>query len=327
MRVKTQSLAGKTITVFGGTGFLGRHIIWALAKTGATIRVATRSPKHAYFLRPAGDVAQVVPVFCDIRNDDSVTSVLKGADFAINLVGILNESGRNTFFRIHVEAAERIAKACRANDLELLVHVSGLSASQDAVSKYSRTKAQGESKAIHAFPRTVVLRPSVVFGPEDNFFNMFAAMARVMPCLPLIGGGRTKFQPVYVGDVAKAVENIVTDPLLEKYFGQIYELGGPKTYSFRELLEAMKACTRQDVFLAPVPAPLAKIMGFFGGILPGKPLTVDQVRTLQRDSVVDPGAPGLKELGVEPTGLDAILPTYLAQYRPGGQFAEKKKAS
>jgi NADH dehydrogenase len=321
------NLEGKTITVFGGTGFLGRHIIWALAKTGAIIRVATRSPYHAYFLRPAGDVAQVVPVFCDIRNDDSVNQVMKGASHAINLVGILNESGRNTFYRIHVEAAERIAKAAKANNVELLVHVSALGASNDAPSRYGKSKAQGESKVIHAFPRSVVLRPSVVFGPEDNFFNMFAAMARISPFLPLIGGGRTKFQPVYVGDVAQAVNNILTDPAQEKYFGQIYELGGPRVYSFRELLEAMKGCTRQDVRLAPVPVPVAKLMGFFASILPGKPLTVDQVRSLQKDNVIEAGTPGLKELGVDPTGLDAILPTYLSQYVPGGKFAKKRQAS
>jgi NADH dehydrogenase len=321
------NLEGKTITVFGGTGFLGRHIIWALAKTGATIRVATRSPCHAYFLRPAGDVAQVVPVFCDIRNDDSVASVLKGANYAINLVGILAESGRNTFYRLHVEAAERVAKACRANNLDLLVHVSTLGASNDAPSKYAKSKAQGESKVIHAFSRSVILRPSVVFGPEDNFFNMFAAMARISPFLPLIGGGHTKFQPVYVGDIAEAVHNILIDPTPEKYDGQIFELGGPKTYTFRELLEVMKDCTQQNVCLAPLPIPLAKLMGFFASILPGKPLTVDKVRTLQKDSVIDPGTPGLAKLGVEPTGLDAILPTYLAQYRPGGRFAQKKQAS
>jgi uncharacterized protein YbjT (DUF2867 family) len=317
----------KTITVFGGTGFLGRHVIWALAKTGATIRVATRSPQHAYFLRPAGDVGQVVPVFCDVRDDAAVAAVLKGATHAINLVGILNETGRNTFYRIHVEAAERIAKACRANDLEMLIHVSALGASLDAPSKYAKSKAQGENKVVHAFSRSVILRPSIVFGPEDNFFNMFASMARISPFLPLIGGGHTKFQPVYVGDVARAVCNILEDPMIEKYYGQIYELGGPRTYSFRELLETMKECTRQDVWLTSIPVPLAKLMGFFASALPGKPLTVDKVRALSKDNVIEPGSPGLVQLGVTPTGLEGILPTYLSQYRPGGVFAEKKQIS
>jgi uncharacterized protein YbjT (DUF2867 family) len=321
-------LQDKTITVFGGTGFLGRHAIWALAKTGATIRVATRSPQHAYFLRPAGDVGQIVPVYCNIREDDSVASVLKGASYAINFAGLLNQSGRNTFFRIHVEAAERIAKVARANDLELLVHVSSLGASLDAPSQYAKSKAQGESKIIHGFPRSVILRPGVVFGPEDNFFNMFASLARLpfVP-LPLIGGGHTKLQPVYVGDIAKAVHNILTDPVPEKYFGQIYELGGPKVYSLRELMEITRNITGQDVALAPIPFSLAKIMAVFSALLPGKPLTVDNVRTLSKDSVIDPGTPGLRALGVEPTGLEAILPTYLAQYRPGGRFAEKRQAS
>lgn len=317
----------KTITIFGGTGFLGRHIVWALAKTGATIRIATRSPQHAYFLRPAGTVGQVVPVFCNIRDDASVAAVLKGATHAINLVGILNQSGKNTFYRLHVEAAERIAKACRANDVALLVHVSALSASLDAPSKYSQSKAQGENKVIHTFPRSVILRPSVIFGPEDTFFNMFASMARFSPMLPLIGGGHTKFQPVYVGDVAKAVRNILEDREAEKYYGQIYEVGGPKTYTFRELMEAMKSCTQQSVFLASVPVPIAKVMGMVGGLLPGKPLTVDNVRTLEKDSIIQPGTPGLKELGVEPTGLEAVLPTYLSHYRPGGKFAQKRQAS
>ncbi len=321
------TFADKTITVFGGTGFLGRHIIWALAKTGATIRVATRSPQHAYFLRPAGDVGQIVPVYCNIREEDSVASVLKGASIAINLAGILNEQGRNTFFRIHVEAADRIARACRANGLDLLVHFSALGASADAPSKYAKSKAQGESKIIHGFPRSVILRPGVVFGPEDNFFNRFASMARISPVLPLIGGGHTRLQPVYVGDIAKAVYNIVTAPVHDKYFGQIYELGGPKVYTLREIMETTLQCTHQDAMLAPVPMPLAKIMGFFGGILPGKPLTVDNVRSLSKDNVIEPGTPGLKELGVEPTGLGAILPTYLAQYQPGGRFAEKRQAS
>lgn len=318
---------GKTITIFGGTGFLGRHVVWALAKTGATIRIATRSPQHAYFLRPAGTVGQVVPVFCNIRDDASVADVLKGATHAINLVGILNQSGRNTFYRLHVEAAERIAKACRANDVQLLVHVSALGASLDAPSKYSQSKAQGEHKVIHAFPRSVILRPSVIFGPEDNFFNMFASMARLSPCLPLIGGGHTKFQPVYVGDVAKAVRNILDDAAAEKYYGQIYELGGPRIYTFRKLMESLKECTYQDVFLAPVPVPLAKVMGALAGLLPGQPLTVDNVRSLAKDSVIQPGTPGLKELGVEPTGLEGILPTYLSHYRPGGKFAQKRQAS
>lgn len=317
----------KTITIFGGTGFLGRHVVWALAKTGATIRIATRSPQHAYFLRPAGTVGQVVPVFCNIRDDASVAAVLKGATHAINLVGILNQSGRNTFYRLHVEAAERIAKACRVNDVQLLVHVSALGASLDAPSKYSQSKAQGENKVIHAFPRSVILRPSVIFGPEDNFFNMFASMARLSPCLPLIGGGHTKFQPVYVGDVAKAVRNILDDTAAEKYYGQIYELGGPRIYTFRKLMEILKECTYQEVFLAPVPVPLAKVMGAIAGLLPGQPLTVDNVRSLAKDNVIQPGTPGLKELGVEPTGLEGILPTYLSHYRPGGKFAQKRQAS
>lgn len=321
------TLQGKTITVFGGTGFLGRHIIWQLAKTGARIRVATRSVPRAYFLKPAGDVGQVTPVFCDINSDDSVAAVLKGATHAVNLVGILNEKGKSTFKRIHIEAAERIARAAKNEGLELLVHVSALGVSADAKSAYARTKAEGENKAIHAFPRTVVLRPSVVFGPEDHFFNLFAAMARASSMLPLIGGGKTRFQPVYVGDVAKAVSNILRDPDPEKFDGQIFELGGPRAYTFRELLDLMKKYSKLEASYVTLPYSAAKLLGFFASILPNPPLTVDQVRSLQGDSVIEENSPGLKELGVEPTAVESVLPTYLDKFHPGGRFGEKKQAS
>lgn len=321
------TLQEKTITVFGGTGFLGRHIIWQLAKTGARIRVATRSRSRAYFLRPAGDVGQVTPVFCDVNDDASVAAALKGATHAVNLVGILAEKGKSTFMRIHVEAAERIARAAREENLELLVHISALGVSAEAKSAYARSKAEGESKAIHAFSRTVILRPSVVFGPEDHFFNLFAAMARASSLLPLIGGGKTRFQPVYVGDVAKAVANIVKSPDPENYDGQIFELGGPRAYTFRELLDLMKEYTRLEANYISLPFPAAKLLGFFASILPNPPLTVDQVRSLQGDSVIEENSPGLKELGVEATAAESVLPTYLDKFCPGGRFGEKKQAS
>ncbi|MDE1151764.1 MAG: complex I NDUFA9 subunit family protein [Micavibrio sp.] len=321
MTLKTQ-----VITVFGGTGFLGRHIIWQLAKTGATIRVATRNPHRAYFLRPAGTVGQIVPVGCNIHDDKSVATVMQGADFAINLVGILNEKGRSTFKRVHVEAAARIAQQAKFANVKLLVHVSALGTGADAPSAYARSKAAGEDAVIHAFSRSVVLRPSVVFGPEDDFFNKFASIARKSPALPLIGGGKTKFQPVYVGDIAKAVEHIIADPDTAKYDGHIFELAGPETYSFRQLMQTLTSFTRQDVALVNLPVPLAKLVGLFAGFLPKPPLTVDQVRSLGRDSVAGAGSAGLAALSVEPTALESILPSYLSQYWPGGKFAGARQA-
>ena len=320
------TLQPRTITVFGGTGFLGRHIIWQLAKTGCTIRVATRNLSRAYFLRPAGVVGQVVPFCCDINNDASVALALQGADAAINLVGILYERGKSSFKRVHVEAAERIARQAKFANLELLVHLSAIEASLDAPSAYGRSKAQGEDGVMRAFGRAVILRPSIVFGPEDRVFNLFAEMARKAPFLPLISGGRKKFQPVYVGDIAKAIGHIFADTDTEKYQGKIYELRGPETYSFREMLEVMRKYTHQKFGFISLPAPIAKLLGAVLGLLPRPLLTVDQVRTLASDSVAAPGnGEGLEALGVAPTAIETILPSYLSQYWPGGMFAEKHK--
>ena len=317
----------KTITVFGGTGFLGRHIIAALAKSGAAIRVATRNPARAYFLRPCGDVGQVVPLACDIHDNASVTAALRGATHAIYLPGLLFEKGSNARFeKIHAEAPSRVARIAKEQDLELLVHMSSLGASKDALSAYARTKAQGEDLVIHGFARSVILRPSVIFGPDDDFFNRFARLAQKTGMIPLIGGGRTKMQPVYVGDVADAVTRIIRDPQPEKYFGQIYELGGPAVYSFRALMDLLQAETKRKACYADLPFGLAKIAGTFASLLPKPPLTADQVRSLQSDNVIEANSPGLKELGITPQSLETILPTYLYQYWPGGRYAQKRQA-
>lgn len=313
------------ITVFGGTGFLGRHIIWQLAKTGATIRVATRMPKRALFLKPAGTVGQIIPFFCDINDDASVRTVLSGATHAVNLVSIMHQCGKNTFQRINVEAAERVARIADEEQLDILVHVSALGTHVDSLSQYARTKAEGEKRARAAFSRTVTLRPGVVFGPEDDFFNRFASMARTAPALPLIGGGRTKLQPCYVGDIAHAVLNIIASPDIEKFDGKIFELAQPRAYTFRELMDVMQAQTGQTRCYVSLPFGVAKIMGGFASLLPNKPLTADQVKSLQRDSVMTPQAPGLADLGVQPTALESILPTYLRQYRAGGAYMPKKQ--
>lgn len=314
------------ITVFGGTGFLGRHIIWQLAKTGATIRVATRMPKRALFLKPAGTVGQVIPFFCDINDDASVRTVMAGATHAVNLVSILNQCGKNTFQRVNVDAAERVARIANEEQLDTLIHVSALGTSSDSLSEYARSKAEGEKRARAAFSRTVTLRPGVVFGPEDNFFNRFAAMARIAPALPLIGGGRTKLQPVYVGDVAQAVLNIIASPDIEKFDGKVFELAQGRAYTFRELMDVMQAQTGQTRGYISLPFGIAKILGAVAGLLSGKPLTADQVKSLQRDSVATPNAPCLADLGVAATSLESILPTYLRQYRAGGAYMPKKQA-
>ncbi len=314
----------KTVTVFGGTGFIGRHIIYALAKTGANIRVATRMPSKAYFLKPAGGAGQVTPFFCDLHDDASVRLALSGATHAIYLPGLLFESGRKgTFRKIHMEAAERVARIANELDLSLLVHVSALGASSKGKSRYSQTKGLGENMALNTFKKTVVLRPSVVFGPEDNFFNRFARMLRVTSFLPVIGGGVTKLQPVFVGDIAKAVTNILSSTEEEKYYGKVYELGGPKVYTLLELIDTMLKITKQDASGLEIPFWLAKFMGFFGNLLPVPPLTADQVRSLEQDNVVEQNSQGLQDLGVTPTSLEAVLPSYLWQYRQGGRFSEK----
>jgi NADH dehydrogenase len=314
----------KTVTIFGGTGFVGRHIVTALARAGLRIRIATRHPAKVYFLKPLGDIGQITAFSCNIHDDASVARALHGADYAINLIGVLNDgSGKNSFTRIHSDTAERIARIARQEGLGLLVHVSALGATAASGSRYGRSKAEGENRAIHAFGQTVILRPSLIFGTDDNFFNRFARMAQVSPMLPLIAGGRTKFQPVFAGDIAAAVRNILCDPNQGKYFGQIYELVGPAVYSFRELLQMMLHETRLSSTLVWLPAPVAKIMAFFTRFLPDPPLTVDQIRSLTEDNIQSPHSAGLRELGVAPTMLEAILPTYLAQYRPGGRFSGK----
>lgn len=306
----------KIITVFGGTGFLGRHIIYALARTGAQIRVATRVPQRAYFLRPAGDVGQIVPFVCNVHDGASVANALRGATHAVNLVGALYEQGKNsTFEKLHHLAPKRMAEQAGEANLESFVHISALGASTQSASAYSRTKALGENAVTQTFARSVVLRPSVVFGPEDDFFNRFAEMARFSPFLPVVGSGETKFQPVYVGDIAKAVKTIITAPYPQKYAGQTYELGGPETLSFRDCLNRLLAVTGQEARVLSLPVPLAQAVAFFGSVLPKPPLTRDQIKNLQTDNVLSGHYPVLQDLGITPTALAAILPSYLNQYK------------
>ncbi|PWC36392.1 complex I NDUFA9 subunit family protein [Azospirillum sp. TSO35-2] len=310
----------QVITVFGGSGFIGRHLIRRLAKSGAVIRIATRTPGKAAFLKTAGAVGQIVPFGTDCTKDESVARALQGADIAINLLGVLYERGAQSFQGVHTDAAGRIARLAAANGVTRMVHVSAIGADAASHSAYARSKAAGEQAVRAGFPAATILRPSIVFGPEDNFFNKFAAMAQKAPALPLIGGGKTRFQPVYVGDLADA---IVAALELESAKGKTFELGGPRVYSFRELLELTQKEIRRHRPLVTIPWNIAESLG---GLLEKVPLlapvlTRDQVELLKRDNIVAPGAPGFKELGItELATCEVILPTYLSRFIVGGRY-------
>jgi len=310
-------MATRVVTVFGGSGFIGRHLVRRLARQGWVIRVAVRQPSRAQFLKPMGDVGQIAPLRARIEDSVAVRAALEGAHAAVNLVGVLYERGARTFAAVHARGAQHVAEAAAAAGAERLVQISAIGADRHAEADYARSKAAGEVAARTAFPEATVLRPSVVFGPEDNFFNRFAAMARLSPALPLIGGGRTRFQPVYVGDVAEAIARSLERPEAR---GRIYELGGPKVYSFQELMEILLHETRRRRLLVPLPFALAEIQAAVLERLPVPPLTRDQVRLLRHDNVASPDMPGLRDLGIEPTALEVIVPTYLERYRPGGRF-------
>ncbi|MBE0533219.1 MAG: complex I NDUFA9 subunit family protein [Rhodospirillales bacterium] len=303
----------RVVTVFGASGFLGRHLVKRLATEGFIIRAAVRDVDAALFLKTMGDVGQVVIVQANIANPASVAAAIEGADAAVNLVGILAERGRRTFQRLHVDGPAYLAAAAARASLGRLVQVSAIGANAESPSAYARTKASGEAMARTAFPEVTVVRPSIVFGPEDKFFNLFAAMTRCSPVLPLIGGGMTRFQPVYAGDVAQAICRILADPATRR---QTYELGGPKIYTFRQLMELMLAEIRRSRPLVPVPFAIASIKAWFLEKTPWPLLTRDQVKLLKSDNVVSPAALGLDALGITPTPLEAILPTYLARFRP-----------
>ncbi|QJE71996.1 complex I NDUFA9 subunit family protein [Aerophototrophica crusticola] len=307
--------------VFGGSGFLGRHIIQRLAKTGCVIRVPSRHPADGFHLRTLGVPGQIVPLATNIHDDQVVAAAVEGADLVINLIGILAPSGKkNTFDAVQAEAAARIARAAKAAGVERYVHMSALGADANSASAYARSKAAGEQAVLAAFPEATIFRPSIVFGPSDNFFNRFAHMARVLPFLPLIGGGHTRFQPVYVGDVADAVMAALSTTESK---GKTYELGGPFTYSFKELLQlTVREIGKPKKWMLNIPFGLAKLQGAILQYLPGKLLTPDQVELLKTDNVVSGRYPGLPDLGIDPTAAEVILPTYLDKFRIGGRYAQ-----
>ena len=311
------------ITIYGGSGFIGRHVVRAIAKTGARMRVAVRRPELALHLQPLGGVGQINAVQANVRFPDSLLAAADGADAVINLVGILFPTGKQTFKAVQDEGARHVAEAARAAGAKALVHISAIGASPDAPSVYARTKAAGEAAVRDVYPGAVIFRPSIVFGPEDDFFNRFAKLARITPALPLIGGGKTRFQPVFAGDVAKAVIAGLTG---NANASAPYELGGPEVLTLKEVMERVLAYSMRKRLLVPEPFWLAKLQAAFLQWLPKPPLTIDQVRLLQSDNVVSEAATKagrtLEGLGIEPVAVAAVVPDYLEQFRPRGQFSQ-----
>ena len=320
----------KLVTIYGGSGFVGRYIARRMAKAGWRVRVAVRRPNEAIFVKPYGVVGQVEPVLCNIRDDASVRAVMQGADAVVNCVGILAESGKNSFDAVQAEGAGRIARMAWETGIATMVHVSAIGADAEAASDYSRTKALGEEAVTKHMPDAVILRPSIIFGQEDQFFNRFASMTKLGPVLPVVGAD-TKFQPVYVDDVAKAAEIALTgqiDP-------GVYELGGPDVASFHELMEQMLEQINRRRLVVNVPFWAARIMAFgfdmlqivSVGLLQNKMITRDQVKNLANDNMVSAGARGLADLGIDPTPLSSVLPEYLWRFRPSGQYDAIKESA
>lgn len=316
-------MSASMITIFGGSGFVGRAIARRLAARGYFVRVATRMPDSCYDMRHFGTPGQVVPQFYDPSRPETIAAAVAGSYAVVNCVGMLFERKRATFHAAHTELPRQIASAARRQGVQRLVHVSALAVDQSA-SKYARTKLQGEQVVRDSYAGATILRPSVIFGPGDGFFNLFATLAQFLPALPLIGGGKTRFQPIYVDDVAAAAVAAIDGP--SEGMGQIYELGGPDILNFREIYEQLFAVTGQRRWLVPLPWVLTKCEAWFLERLPGRLLTVDQVVSLQTDNVVTPGALTIGDLGITPHSLGMILPTYLDRFRPGGKFAELKRA-
>lgn len=305
-----------TVTIFGGSGFVGRYIVQKFAKKGDLIRVAVRNPVAAQFLKPLGEVGQITPVQVSLSSSESLSSVMQGSDMVINLVGILYEKGSQTFEALHVEGARNIAETASKLGIPTLLHMSALGANKDSSARYASTKARGEEMVLKYFPKATIFRPSVIFGKEDAFLNRFAQMAQISPFLPLIGGGTTRFQPVYVGDVAECFLNA---SLLKEAQGSTYELGGPSIYTFKELMIYLLQTIHRKRLLLPLPFSLAKAIGAVAQFLPTPPLTPDQVELLKTDNVVSPQALTAEDLGVQAKALEAIAPLYLAHYRPRGR--------
>lgn len=301
-------------TVFGGSGFIGRYVVKRLAQRGFIVRAAVRDPEAALFLKPMGAVGQVVPLYASVTNEATVQRAVDNAALVVNLVGILSESRPGLFQAVHAEGAGRVARLAAAAGVQRMVHVSAIGADPASPSEYGRSKAAGEQAVHAAFPGATIMRPSVVFGQEDHFFNRFGAMARMLPVMPVIAGS-TKMQPVYVGDVADA---IMTALGRSDAAGAIYELGGPRVWTFRELLAYVLKETGRRRPMIEMPMGLARLQARLMELVPGKPLTRDQLLMLSRDNVVTEGVPGLSELGIVPSPVELVVPAYLRRFQPGG---------
>jgi uncharacterized protein YbjT (DUF2867 family) len=308
----------RRIIVVGASGFIGRYVVKRLAAEGAVIGACCRHAREAGYLRPMGDVGQVAVFNADINDEAALAAVVAGADAVVNTVGILYERGKQSFEAVHHQGPARLARLAKAAGVRHFVHISALTADPAAPAAYSRSKAAGEAAVRAAFPEAVILRPSLVFGPEDNFFNRFAAMARYVPALPLIGGGTTKFQPVYVDDVAAAVAAALNRA---DAAGRSFDLAGPVIFDLKQLFEMILRFTGRKRLLIPLPFGLASFKAFFLELLPNPLLTRDQVRLLKQDAIAAPGAPGLAALGIAPTAPELILPAYLDRYRRAGRMA------
>ncbi|WP_282154098.1 complex I NDUFA9 subunit family protein [Ruegeria atlantica] len=313
----------KMVTIYGGSGFVGRYITRRMANEGWRVRVAVRRPNEAMFVRPYGVVGQVEPILCNVRDDASVAAAMHGADAVVNCVGVLNELGKNAFDAVQADGAERIARLAAEQGISRMVHISAIGADAGSDSEYSRTKAHGEAGVLTHMPDAIILRPSVIFGTEDQFFNRFAGMTRMGPFLPLVGA-ETKFQPVYVDDVAKAA----VQGVLGQAEAGVYELGGPEVKTFRALMQQMLDVIHRRRVIIGMPFFVARIMAGVLDILkfvsfqlfPNHILTRDQLKNLRRDNVVSEGAKGFADLGIEPATLESVLPDYLWKFRPSGQY-------
>jgi NADH dehydrogenase len=322
------ALSHKLVTVFGGSGFIGRYVVRALAKEGYRIRVAVRRPNVAHFLRPMGRVGQIQLLAADLSDETRIGGALDGASAVVNLVGVLNQFGRQRFSTLHAKAPALIARHAKIHGATRVIQMSAIGADPRSPSHYGRSKGEGEAALKAEFPAATILRPSIVFGPEDDFFNRFANMARYSPVLPLLRGGKTRFQPVYVEDVARAVIAALGRP---ETAGATFELGGPEIYTFKALLKIVLAETGRHNPLLPLPGPLAALMALPLQILPKPPLTLDQLAQLKRDNILKIGRDAaevgtLADLGLSPTALESILPLYLWRFRRAGQFETLESA-
>lgn len=313
----------KLVTIYGGSGFVGRYIARRMAKAGWRVRVAVRRPNEAIFVKPYGVVGQVEPVLCNIRDDASVREVMRGADAVVNCVGILAETGKNSFEAVQADGAERVARLAAEEGVARMVHVSAIGANAESGSEYAQTKALGEAGVIRHMPGAIILRPSIVFGTEDEFFNRFASMTKFGPVLPVVGGG-TRFQPVHVDDVAQVAEKALEGAVP----GGVYELGGPDVATLKDLMHVMLDVIHRRRLVVNMPFFVGRLMGFgfdmmqatTFGLIKNSVLTRDQVRNLQNDNVVTDGAKGFDDLGIVPVSMASVLPDYLWRFRPSGQY-------